>query len=970
MPEDSPETQERTLKDYVERMKLSPEDAKKKLADLQEAKRISDTARAMQGGSTRWTTRNGATITVNELAPDVRTGTTLVPTTYIRNRATTKFSPGKDGLKDASQQYQVESPRQTAGKGKKAAKRRLLYIRVFSEANASISQFEANRSSPRFGQPLTYRLTLNARDSSGSNGGSSGGVGLPTTTLDVHWTRCVHVTDNRSESEVYHVPRMRAVFNNILNIEKMSGASAEGYWQSCFNLLFLSTNPQLGGNVVINRTEMRNMMENISNGLQRHAVLKGMTPTAIGPSVVDPAPFIDCQKKMIANYIGIPMRVFDGSERGELASSQDDGSWNDELRRVELTHNTPDLIVPVTDRLILCNVLPEPKAKTQEMDEEGNVVLKDEEEGKEDAAAEDAPEEPQDASTTPATNRVYRRVRTVKRLVFNVDTGKTVEKDVTQETTVVETSGGYSVEWPDLESQTKKEKADVISALTTALNTYAGPGNAPSVMPPADYLTKVWEMEEDEVKDMLEAAEEHIADQHDQQLQQQQDQIDAGVVPDPTQPQGSPADQGNTEVDPEADPNANPFNPAQQVQNRTGEWDDSEFLEELVENNNPRGINQYTKGHAVAHVKQLVEGYHSFQEVNKLPEMLHKLSKADVEHVLKEFKHTPSGSKKHMISHLHETVKAIQFAKFKGKSILGHDSVKYDAPPTLNAFCPKGKGGGVDPTCGSGNSAHLGDISHESKLNLVRQKGNTHEGVEPAKASDLSHAEIQHALKWQPNMTFVVGANGPNKGLPEGTRPKLNDLERGALQKYSYKNDGPLNQHLRGTSETTQSGHVLHTDRSGTRTTTPYKKEFYDEMHHQMQSSFSKAEVLTKPIKVVRGMNLNESDLQGFVAKMTAAKDSGQPHAMQGYTSTTKPSGVMSKLGLVPSDKEIAKPFRGNVSMEIHAVHGIDMKPHTQLPAEGEFLLNHGSKMSVKSVEKRKDGGYHIILHQHPPEAK
>jgi hypothetical protein len=72
---------------------------------------------------------------------------------------------------------------------------------------------------------------------------------------------------------------------------------------------------------------------------------------------------------------------------------------------------------------------------------------------------------------------------------------------------------------------------------------------------------------------------------------------------------------------------------------------------------------------------------------------------------------------------------------------------------------------------------------------------------------------------------------------------------------------------------------------------------------------------------------------------------------------------VLAKLGL---SSGVGKSFRGNVTLKINAVHGLDMKPHSQLPTEEEFLLPHGSRFKVKAVTKKGDG-YHVELDQLPP---
>lgn len=233
--------------------------------------------------------------------------------------------------------------------------RELLFLRCFPESLVQITQYESNIHNPRFGHPVMYLVTFNDPRSQAT------GVGLPLASLQVHWTRVVHLADNLGSSEIFGVPRMRPVVNRLLDLDKLYGGSAEMYWRGAFPGLSLETQAQLGPEVEIDQAGVRNMMEQYMNGLQRYLALTGMTARSLAPQVVDPSGQIACQIEAICIQLGIPKRVFMGSERGELASGMDDAAWNDRLRDRQHMYITPRVIVPFVDRLISMGVLPEPK---------------------------------------------------------------------------------------------------------------------------------------------------------------------------------------------------------------------------------------------------------------------------------------------------------------------------------------------------------------------------------------------------------------------------------------------------------------------------------------------------------------------------------------------------------------------------------------------------------------------------------
>jgi hypothetical protein len=243
-----------------------------------------------------------------------------------------------------------EMPPPTASK----KERKLLYMRPFDESLVQVVRYEWNAANPRFGQPVMYRVTLNDPRE------VHAGIGLPLATVFVHWTRVVHLFDNRGASEVFGRPVMREVLNNLYGLRKIYLADPEAYWRAAFTILSFETHPQLGGDPDIDLQGTKDQLENLVNSSQRQLVSRGGTLKSIAPAVVDPTPHIAAQIEAICICIGVPVRVFKGSERGELASSQDDASWNDRLRSRQNYYLTPSVIVPFVDRLIMCGVLPEP----------------------------------------------------------------------------------------------------------------------------------------------------------------------------------------------------------------------------------------------------------------------------------------------------------------------------------------------------------------------------------------------------------------------------------------------------------------------------------------------------------------------------------------------------------------------------------------------------------------------------------
>ncbi len=237
---------------------------------------------------------------------------------------------------------------------------RLLFVRAFGESLVKISKFVDDPSNPRFGQPETYGITF----SDPREDQRSGSTSKPSGTREVHWSRVIHIADNLSSSEVFGIPRMRPVYNRLYDLKKLYGGSAEMYWKGAFQGLSFESHPQLGGDITLtssDRQKMKDEFEQYQNGLQRAMFTTGMEVKSLAPQVVDPTPQIDTQLEAICIKIGIPKRIFTGSERGELASSQDIVTWNSRVAGRQNHYLTPRVIAPFIDRCIGLGILPEPK---------------------------------------------------------------------------------------------------------------------------------------------------------------------------------------------------------------------------------------------------------------------------------------------------------------------------------------------------------------------------------------------------------------------------------------------------------------------------------------------------------------------------------------------------------------------------------------------------------------------------------
>lgn len=236
---------------------------------------------------------------------------------------------------------------------------KLLFMRPFEQQFVNITKVEMDPTSPRFGQPMLYDIRVANPEAVQTSSEQFAMV-----TMTVHWSRVIHMADNRKSSESFGVPRLQAVYNRVLDLHKVTGGSAEMFWRGAFPGYSFETYPELSLTAQLDEDSVKAQMDEYANGLKRYIALVGMKANSLAPQIADPTAHIEKQISIICSAIGVPMRIFMGSESGHLASSQDAITWNRRLQRRQDQYVNPFVIRPLVNRLIAAGVLPTPSSGT------------------------------------------------------------------------------------------------------------------------------------------------------------------------------------------------------------------------------------------------------------------------------------------------------------------------------------------------------------------------------------------------------------------------------------------------------------------------------------------------------------------------------------------------------------------------------------------------------------------------------
>lgn len=212
----------------------------------------------------------------------------------------------------------------------------LLYLMPYGENDVTIREFDEDPQSPRFGLPTLYAIQ---------------DVG------NVHWHRVIHVAEDLLTNDVEGRPRAEAMFNRLYDLEKVLPAAAEAAWKLMYKGMIITTKD---GYTLSGEGVETDEIEEYIHGLTRVLELEGVDVQFEGGEVVDPSDLVDVLVTFVSIATGIPKRILMGSERGELASSQDEANWSARIGERQENYAEPIIMRPLINRLVYAGVLPQP----------------------------------------------------------------------------------------------------------------------------------------------------------------------------------------------------------------------------------------------------------------------------------------------------------------------------------------------------------------------------------------------------------------------------------------------------------------------------------------------------------------------------------------------------------------------------------------------------------------------------------
>lgn len=217
------------------------------------------------------------------------------------------------------------------------------------ESQLKVLTTESDPTSEQFGFPTSYQFA--------SNTGRRNENVAASFTIDPD--RVVVVAEGSDNSNIYGIPALENVYNSLMDLRKVLGGGAEGFYKNAAQSVVLELLDLAGAKN--NKDLLKDLGEQYDefarNRMRRAFMAPGLSTKTLESNLVDPQGFKDALLDDIAAGSGTPRTLLVGNQTGRLAGDQDTKGFLAQVQARRTSFGV-DMVRTVVDWFISFGVLP------------------------------------------------------------------------------------------------------------------------------------------------------------------------------------------------------------------------------------------------------------------------------------------------------------------------------------------------------------------------------------------------------------------------------------------------------------------------------------------------------------------------------------------------------------------------------------------------------------------------------------
>jgi hypothetical protein len=191
--------------------------------------------------------------------------------------------------------------------------------------------------------------------------------GQPEQWVDVHPSR-VQILAEGSVGDMFEgVPLLLAGFNHLVDLEKISGGSAEGYLKNSARTVVVKFEPEASPQVITQNADgsasgktvaevIEENMQKLNRNVDASMVLQGGEATTLQTTMLEPGESFEVAANLFAASVRIPYTILFGQQTGRLASDEDQKDFSARCEARQDADLTP-MIEEFVRRMQACGVI-------------------------------------------------------------------------------------------------------------------------------------------------------------------------------------------------------------------------------------------------------------------------------------------------------------------------------------------------------------------------------------------------------------------------------------------------------------------------------------------------------------------------------------------------------------------------------------------------------------------------------------
>ncbi|MGR4047923.1 DUF1073 domain-containing protein [Kosakonia cowanii] len=198
------------------------------------------------------------------------------------------------------------------------------------ESQVKPGNFDTDTLSETYGQPVSYNFNEQPVGDDGTYG--------PVRGVTVHPERIIILCEgSEDENMLSGVPFLRAGYNKLLDLEKVSGGSAEGFLKNASRQIGIAFDKETDMKAIQAQAEkagfkdvgeaLNEKMSRFNKGTDAAVALQAGQLSVLSVAAADPKPTWEVTANEFAASIQCPFTILFGQQTGRLASDEDKTDW-------------------------------------------------------------------------------------------------------------------------------------------------------------------------------------------------------------------------------------------------------------------------------------------------------------------------------------------------------------------------------------------------------------------------------------------------------------------------------------------------------------------------------------------------------------------------------------------------------------------------------------------------------------------